>query len=228
MKTVVLQSNYIPWRGYFQLISAADNCIFYDDVQFTKNDWRNRNKILGPRGSEWITIPVGANINRKIDEVQLPDNNWKEKHHRRILANYKKAECIESLIPLLNFMYITNQSKTLSDYNQEIISEISRNYLGLNTMFSKSNLYKLNGSGANRLQDLLLQSGTIEYITGPAGLNYLSPLWFEENQIKLTVFNYGNFPKYAQLFDGNEPNVSIIDLIANVGKESPSFFRGEN
>ncbi len=228
MKTVVLQSNYVPWRGYFQLIATADTCIFYDDVQYTKNDWRNRNKILGPQGSEWITIPVGAGINRKIEEVQLPANNWREKHHQRILANYKKAEYIEHLIPLLDMMYLTNESKTLSEYNQEIITEISRNYLELNSTFSKSNLYKLSGSGANRLQDLLVQSGTTEYITGPAGLSYLSPIWFEENQIKLTVFDYGNFRRYTQLFDFDEPYLSIIDLIANVGKESPAFFRREN
>lgn len=228
MRTVVLQSNYIPWRGYFQLIASADTCFFYDDVQYTKNDWRNRNRILGPLGSEWITIPVGANINRKIEEVLLPNNDWREKHHKRILANYKKAKGLETLIPLLDKLYLTDQSKTLSDYNQKGIEEISRNYLNLNPKFSNSTMYNLSGSGAARLQDLLIQSRTTEYITGPAGLNYLSPLWFEENEIKLTVFDYGNFPIYKQLFDYDEPNLSIIDLLANVGNNAPALFRREN
>ena len=79
MKTCVIsQSNYIPWKGYFQMIAEADVFVFYDTVQFTKRDWRSRNKIMTPRGPIWLTIPVGGNRDRRIDEVTLPNGEWRK------------------------------------------------------------------------------------------------------------------------------------------------------
>ena len=86
-KIAILQSNYIPWKGYFDLISKVDEFVIYDDVQFTKNDWRNRNKIKTPKGLEWITIPVGQNIKRKIKDVVI-NSNWQKKHWKTLQMNY--------------------------------------------------------------------------------------------------------------------------------------------
>mgnify|MGYP000340695346 CR=1 FL=1 len=80
MKVVINQSNYLPWKGYFDLIASVDEFILYDEVQFTKNDWRNRNRIKTARGVEWLSIPVGQDIRRSISEVQLSDPSWQEKH----------------------------------------------------------------------------------------------------------------------------------------------------
>ena len=75
-KIAILQSNYIPWKGYFDLVAAVDEFILYDDMQFTKNDWRNRNKIKTPKGTEWITVPVGQDIRRRIRDVEIRDDRW--------------------------------------------------------------------------------------------------------------------------------------------------------
>ena len=92
MKTVVvLQSNYIPWKGYFDLVHDADLFIFYDDLQFTKNDWRNRNKLKSAKGTEWLTIPVGIDANRLICEVELKDATWQWKHWQTIQHLYGKS-----------------------------------------------------------------------------------------------------------------------------------------
>ena len=90
-KVAVIQSNYIPWKGYFDIIHDVDVFVFYDDLQFTKNDWRNRNKIKTPRGAEWITIPVGTDLRRLICEVELRDASWQQRHWDILLLNYKKA-----------------------------------------------------------------------------------------------------------------------------------------
>jgi hypothetical protein len=88
-KIAILQSNYIPWKGYFSLISKVDEFVIYDDVQFTKNDWRNRNHILSKNGLEWITVPVGQSIHRLIDEVSITDSSWQELHLKKIRHNYR-------------------------------------------------------------------------------------------------------------------------------------------
>src|SRR5882672_8420687 len=89
-RVVILQSNYLPWRGYFDLIHDADLFVFFDDLQYTKFDWRNRNKIKTPQGPKWITIPVGTDLNRRIDEVALPaDRSWAAQHWRTIQEHYQ-------------------------------------------------------------------------------------------------------------------------------------------
>ena len=90
-KVAILQSNYIPWKGYFDLISYVDEFIIYDDMQFTKNDWRNRNKIKTPQGLNWITIPVGSDNTRRIRDVIFVNNDWRLKHCKTLEANYRKS-----------------------------------------------------------------------------------------------------------------------------------------
>src|SRR5687767_735619 len=90
-RVAVLQSNYIPWKGYFDIIHDVDVFIFHDDLQYTKQDWRNRNRIKTPKGAEWLTIPVGTSEDRLICEVEIPESNWAEKHWRMIQQNYSKA-----------------------------------------------------------------------------------------------------------------------------------------
>ena len=101
-KVAILQSNYIPWKGYFDLIAAVDEFILYDDVQFTKNDWRNRNKIKTPQGAQWLSIPVGQNISRRIRDVELPDTKWQLRHWKTIQSNYGRALYFEEVAAILS------------------------------------------------------------------------------------------------------------------------------
>src|SRR4051812_22240537 len=91
-KVAILQSNYIPWKGYFDLINMVDEFIIYDDVQYTKNDWRNRNKIKTPNGLLWLTIPTRQlSLSQKIIDTQIADNHWNKKHLSTIKQFYSKA-----------------------------------------------------------------------------------------------------------------------------------------
>src|SRR5213075_1126236 len=104
MKVVILQSNYIPWKGYFDLIHDADVFVFYDEVKYTKNDWRNRNKIYTKNGLQWLTIPIGNEaVKSKISEVGLTSSQWQSQHRKAIELGYANAKYFEQLEPVLDF-----------------------------------------------------------------------------------------------------------------------------
>ena len=223
LKITVLQSNYLPWIGYFDLISRSDICVFYDDVQFTKNDWRNRNHILSKNGLEWITVPVGQSIHRLIDEVSITDSSWQELHLKKIRHNYRisKEETFKN--DLLEAIYQKNRWTNLSQLNQQTIKLIAQKYLGINTIFESSSSYNLEGKGESRLLSLLKQMGATNYLSGPAGTNYLSPINFSNEGIALEFFTYPSYPCYEQIYTPFTSRVSIIDLLLSVGPRADRY-----
>ena len=220
MKTVVLQSNYLPWRGYFSLIKEADMFCFYDEVQYTKNDWRNRNIIYTKNGESWITIPINKSaVKKKISEVIIGNDKWKNLHYKSIVQGYKKAPFFNQLEFLLDFVFIDNDWDKLSNLNQSCIKRIS-NYFELNTMFFNSKDYQLIEGKVPRLLNLLNQLKCKTYLSGPSGKNYLQDYTdtFKENNVDIEYIQYPNKP-YKQLSESFINYVSIVDLIANVKKE---------
>ena len=147
-KVAVVQSNYIPWKGYFDLIAAVDEFILYDEAQFTKNDWRNRNKIKTPKGLEWLSIPVGQDISRRIRDVELPDRRWQLKHWKTLEANYGRAAHFAEVARVFEPLYLQRSYSHLSALNREFIEAICR-YLGISTKISNSHL--LRGDSQNSL-----------------------------------------------------------------------------
>ncbi len=125
-KIAILQSNYIPWKGYFDLIASVDEFIIYDEMQYTKNDWRNRNKIKTKNGIEWITIPVKVtSISQKINETLIFDKKWFKKHQATLQTNYAKAKCFNETKDIIFGLYKQAQSKDkLSEINQIFIKGI--------------------------------------------------------------------------------------------------------
>lgn len=223
-KIAILQSNYIPWKGYFDMIAAVDEFILYDDMQYTKNDWRNRNKIKTPKGLEWLSIPVGQNIERKIREVHIPDSRWQQKHWRTLEANYRRAKYFDDVAAWLQPLYASCAHENLSSLNRIFIEAICR-YLGIATKISNSWDYGLVEGKTERLADLCVQAGGSEYISGPAARDYIEESVLKENGLKLTWFEYAGYPEYTQLWGDFSHNVSILDLIFNCGKESPHYMR---
>ena len=223
MKVAIIQSNYIPWKGYFDLIGNADLCVFLDDVQFTKNDWRNRNQILSKNGLEWITVPVGQSIHRLIDEVSITDSGWQELHLKKIRHNYKigKEETFKN--DLLDAIYQKNRWANLSHLNQQTIKLIAQKYLGIKTIFESSSSYNLEGKGESRLLSLLKQMGATSYLSGPAGANYLNPINFSNEGIALDFFTYPSYPYYEQIYTSFISRVSIIDLLLSVGPSADRY-----
>jgi len=225
-KVVVLQSNYLPWIGYFDLINRADICVFYDDVQYTKNDWRNRNRILTKQGLEWITVPVGQSISRLINQVEINDPSWQKQHYNRIRNAYDIRTNDTWSLDLLDLLFTRKQWTNLSELNQETIRLISRNYLDIDTQFENSVNYDLQGTGEARLLSLLNQLQATHYLSGPAGANYLHSNHFEEEGIALEFMNYPEYSEYEQIQKPFTSKVSIIDLLLNTQTEASTYLLG--
>jgi len=224
-KVAIVQSNYIPWKGYFDIIAMADLFIFHDDLQYTKQDWRNRNKIKTPRGTEWLSIPCGSDENRLICEVVLRDDTWQRKHWRKIIQYYQYAPYFASYKEFLENFYLQHKWDNLSNLNQYLIQEISQLYLGIKTEFDDSRRYKLKEKRSSRVLELLKKVGANIYLSGPAARNYLDEKQFEDSGIKIEWMDYSGYPEYDQLYPPFEHNVSIIDLLFNTGDQAHTYLK---
>lgn len=222
-KVAILQSNYIPWKGYFDMIAAVDEFILYDDMQFTKNDWRNRNKIKTPQGLQWLTIPVGQDINRRIRDVTL-DPRWQSKHWKTLEANYRRAPHFDEIAEWLKPLYLSVEYSHLSQANRTFIEAIC-NYLGIKTKISNSWDYSLIDGKTERVVDLCVQAGGGEYISGPAARDYIDERVFDLKKIKLAWFDYSGYREYPQLWGKFEHGVSIVDLLFNSGSSAGNYMK---
>ena len=222
----ILQSNYIPWKGYFDIIHGADIFIFYDDLQFTKNDWRNRNKIKTAQGSKWLSIPVGTSANRLICEVAMEDAQWQRSHWDSLQHQYKKCPYFRLYLPFFEDLYLGRHWSNLSELNQYLIRYISLDILKMPTQFRDSREFQLSGQKLDRLLDLVVQSKATRYVSGPAAKEYIQPERFDELGVELVWKDYSNYPEYPQAHPPFEHGVSIFDLLFNVGPEAPRFIWG--
>lgn len=223
-RVAILQSNYVPWKGYFDLIAAVDEFILYDDVQFTKNDWRNRNLIKTPQGPSWVTIPVGADISRRIKDVIAPSPKWRATHWKTLVQNYRKAAHFEAVAELLEPLYLRSDEARLSEINRAFIEAICC-YLGIGTRLSWSWDYRLGNGRVERLAELCEQAGATEYVSGPAAKAYLEPSAFADKNIAVAWFDYAEYPEYPQLYGGFEHRVSILDLLFNCGPRAADYMK---
>lgn len=223
-KVAIVQSNYIPWKGYFDMIAAVDEFILYDDMQFTKNDWRNRNRLKTPNGIEWITIPVGQDIRRRIRDVALPSTGWQKKHWHSIEANYRRAKHFSEVSELLEPIYLQEVHSNLSAFNRRLI-EAACGFLGIKTTIRNSWDYSLIVGKTARLADICVQAGASEYISGPAARGYIEEGEFKARDIKLTWFDYSGYPEYPQLWGEFSHGVSVVDLLLNCGKDAFRYMR---
>ncbi len=225
-RVAVVQSNYIPWKGYFDVVRNVDLFVFYDDVQYTKFDWRNRNRIKTEQGSQWLTIPVGTDTRRTIRAVQMADPHWQQQHWRKISHNYSRARHYRRYSEFFRDIYLGRRWRNLSELNQFLIRSIARDFLGIDTEFANSHDYAPAGAKLDRLLDILAKVEATHYVSGPAGGNYIDPARFEEAGIELLWHSYSGYPEYEQLFPPFEHAVSIIDVLFNVGPDAPEFIWG--
>jgi hypothetical protein len=225
MRVAILQSNYIPWKGYFDIIANVDLFIFHDDLQYTKSDWRNRNKIKTFKGTEWLTVPCGRSEHRKICEVILPSSEWQRKHWSLIVKYYNKAPYFNEFSDFFENIYIRQSWTNLSEMNQYIIKLISTEILGISTNFDDSRVYNLRYTKGERVIELLKKVGATTYLSGPAAKSYLDESLFAASNIKLEWMDYSGYKEYSQLYPPFEHKVSILDLLFNSG---PNFFNYMN
>ena len=227
-KTVaILQSNYIPWKGYFDIISSVDEFIFYDEVQYTKHDWRNRNKIKTHDGLLWLTIPVSnkgvLQGHQRVLDTQICDPAWAKKHWKSITQSYSKASFFDEYKELFEDLYLAKEELFLCEVNYKFIRAIC-GILGVDTALSHSTEYTpLTDGKTERLVDLVKQAKGTEYISGPSAKDYIDEKQFEEAGIKLTYKDYSGYPEYTQFKKPFEHGVTILDLLFNTGPDASYY-----
>lgn len=228
MKIAISQSNYIPWKGYFDNIALVDEFILYDDMQYTKRDWRNRNKIKTAQGLKWLSVPVEVKGKyfQKIKDTRVSNKDWNINHLNILKNNYSKAKCYKEVLPFVEDLYINaGKLETISEINFHFLRSICE-YLEINTKISFSSDYELLPEGkTERLVDLCEQVSGKEYFTGSAAKAYMEEELFTEKGIKVTYYDYSDYDSYEQLYGDFEHGVSILDLLFNKGVESKNFLK---
>lgn len=224
-RVAILQSNYIPWKGYFDIIGSVDEFIIYDEVQYTKNDWRNRNKIKTPLGTQWVTIPVfQKRLHQKISETEVSTSHWGIKNWNSIKANYAKAPHFKTYAMIFEEFYFNFKGTLLSEINVTILKLIC-DILTINTKITNSADYELKGDPTERLVNLCKQTKATHYLSGPSAKNYLRENVFKEEGFEIEWMNYDKYPEYPQQYPPFVHYVSIVDLLFNVGPASLSYMK---
>lgn len=228
MKAAILQSNYIPWKGYFDLMNSADVFIIYDEVQYTKNDWRNRNRIKTANGIIWLTIPVRQNnLAQRIMDTEVANNDWRKKHWNSILMSYSKAPFFKQYCARFQELYLNSNETFLSRINYQFFLTINE-ILNIQTKLLWSQDLHLIEGKTERLVDLCEKVGATEYMSGPAAKDYLDVDQFVNKDIKVSWMDYSGYPEYRQLNPPFEHYVSILDLIFNEGNNAIAFMKSFN
>lgn len=225
-KVAIVQSNYIPWKGYFDMVAAVDEFILYDDMQYTRRDWRNRNQIKTPQGVQWLTVPVKVKgkYNQTIRETEIEGAQWATDHWKALYQNYRRAPYFTEIASWLEPLYLEEPPSHLSVLNRRLIEAICA-FLGIKTKISNSWDYPLSKGKTERLADLSATAGGGEYISGPAAKNYIEESVFAELGIKLTWFEYAGYPEHPQLWGEFTHGVTILDLLFNCGNVAPRYMR---
>jgi len=225
-KVAILQSNYIPWKGYFDMIAYVDEFILYDDMQYTRRDWRNRNQIKTPNGLQWMTVPVKVKgkYHQKIRDTEIDDSTWAPAHWQLLVQNYRRAPYFKDVAFWLEPLYLSESYTHISQLNRRFIEAVC-NYLNIKTDIIDSWDYVQVDGKAERLADLCPQAGGSEYVSGPAAKNYIDENIFKIRDIKLTWFDYTGYPEYPQLWAEFTHEVTILDLLFNCGEDAPNYMR---
>lgn len=226
-KIAILQSDYIPWKGYFDIINSVDEFIIYDEAQYTRRDWRNRNLIKTRNGLRWLTIPIKSKgrFSQKICETEIHGKSWAEQHYKTICHNYGAALHFGEYVGIFREVYQAGTKKQLlSEVNRQFI-EVINNILGIKTKISYSSDYIYSGNRGEKILSICQQARAAEYITGPAARSYIDTRKFEESGIGIHWMDYSGYSEYRQLYPPFIHNVSIIDLVFNEGPGAKSYLK---
>ena len=226
-KVAILQSNYIPWKGYFDIIRMVDEFILYDDMQYTRRDWRNRNQIKTANGIQWLTIPVDTKgkFHQKINETKIADPKWAQEHWKALRFAYARAPYFKDCEDwLADLYYRAGGMEYLSDVNRLFLTEICRR-LGVGTQITSSSDYTLVDGKTERLAALVADAGGDYYLSGPAAKDYIVDEVFRDAGITLEYMDYSGYPEYPQLHGAFTHNVSILDLILMTGPDAIRYMK---
>jgi hypothetical protein len=225
-KVAIVQSNYIPWKGYFDLIGHVDEFILFDDMQYTRRDWRNRNQIKTPQGLQWLTVPVQVKgkYHQKIRETEIDGMKWAEDHWKTLCHNYGRAPYFDTIADRIEPCYRQRTYARLSELNRTLLENICAQ-LGIRTVLTNSWDYDVSEGKSERLLHLCVQAGATEYVSGPAARDYLDADLFRAAGIGVNWFDYSGYPTYPQLWGEFQHGVTILDLLFNCGPEASHYMK---
>jgi hypothetical protein len=226
-RVAIVQSNYIPWKGYFDLIAHVDEFVLYDDVQYTRRDWRNRNIIKTSQGKTWLTIPVqvSGRFHQRIDETVVSDPGWTERHWKTLVHVYGKAPFFGTYRDALAETYQRCGADTLlSCVNRRLIDAVCE-HLRIATPITWSSDYASEGSINERLLGICLKAGAGVYLSGPGAKSYLDEKLFEDAGVSVEWMDYSGYPEYPQLYPPFEHAVTVLDLLFNAGPSAPRYMK---
>lgn len=225
-RIAILQSNYIPWKGYFDLINMVDEFVLYDDMQYTRRDWRNRNKIKTSQGLKWLTIPVDVKGKyfQTINETKVSDKDWAKNHWQQIKQNYSKAKYFKDYKDVFENLYLNCQEEYLSHINYKFITTINE-ILEIKTKIRCSSEFELINGQTEKLLCICKDCNADVYLSGPAAKDYFDEDLAKRENIQVEWMDYSGYKEYDQLFPPFEHGVSILDLIFNEGLNAPKFMK---
>ncbi len=226
MTCVILQPSYLPWRGYFHQIQKADTFVFYDDVQYDRDGWRNRNRIKTPAGSKWLTIPLQARGENwrslTIREMRTTaGEDWRRKHWESIRHSYAHAPYFERYRSMIEQWYAAD-APNLADFTIETTVALAA-ALGIeHTTYVRSSSLSAGGSKTERILNILKQVGASRYVSGPSAQSYLDVAALDRAGIAVEWMSY-DYREYSQLYPPFDPQVSALDLLLNTGPDAGKF-----
>lgn len=225
-RVAIVQSNYVPWRGYFDMIGSVDEFILLDDAQYTRRDWRNRNRIKSAQGSRWLTISVqvSGRYTQSIHDTLVADEEWSERHWDILRQQYAQADGFAETGEFVQELYGTAPGPRLTDVNRHFLTRICA-FLGIDTPITLSLDYDPEGTRTERLVDLAVKAGATEYVSGPAAKAYLEEEQFAARGIDVSWFAYPEYADYDQVHPPYDSRVSILDLILCTGGRAPAVYR---
>ncbi len=220
-RIAAVQSSYIPWKGYFDIIRRVDEFILLDDVQFTRRDWRNRNRIKTPGGLSWLTIPVESKgrFRQTIAETRIGDAGWRRRPWDTLRHAYGRAPCFRDFADDIEALYEAAEDELLSAVNHRFLSGLCA-LLGIDTPLTWSMDYETAGSSTERLVSLCTAAGATEYLSGPSARAYLDESLFAEAGVNVVWMEYDGYPEYPQLHPPFEHGVTVLDLLFHTGPEA--------
>jgi WbqC-like protein family len=225
-RIAIIQSAYVPWKGFFDLIGQCDEYVMFDRVQYVKRHWHNRNRIKTAGGLEWLTIPVitKGRFEQPIDEVEI-EKPWAERHWRALELAYKRAPFFELHASAIRRWYEAADGKTLLTEVNAVFLERICETLGLKTRITRDTCYPAHGVKTERLLAIARAAGATRYLSGPSARTYLDEQAFTAAGIIPEWMSYDGYPEYPQLHGPFEHAVSVLDLLFNAGPDAPRYLR---
>ena len=223
----IIQPNYIPWIGYFEIIKYVDKFIFLDDVQYTKRDWRNRNYVKFENNKKVLTIPVKTKnkYDQKINETIIFDKEEFIKTHLKIFESYYgKSKYFYEIYNFLKKTYHKPKTDILSENTINITKDIAK-YLGIETQFKNSSSLKIQNTSSERILEICKRENISNYLTGKKALSYLNVKNFQKNNINIYIISYRKQKKYKQIQKDFIEKLSIVDLLFNCGQSSSEYLQ---